>query len=320
MSFARKTLFWLIVLIALAGAFLFFDRKQEASRQTEEAQSKLLPYAATDVTEFWINGLRDSARIRVIRGQDGWQMTQPLDARGDAKAIERFLTNVVTARKDAVLFARAESSKLAELGFGADEIALGLKSGAGETVIVFGGRGPTNNIAYVMFAGKPEVYRVHSDLKKEVDRDVYAFRDKTILDFDPLRMRRLEIVKKGAPRVVVEHDRGNWNMLEPVPARAAMAKVLELLYAIRNGEIKAFTDDDPGALTPYGLGSPMLQLTIHQDQQETAQVLAIGDKHRAIRGYYARTNLSTRVFGIDEDLVNAILSTMPMLPEPDAGK
>jgi hypothetical protein len=164
------------------------------------------------------------------------------------------------------------------------------------------------------------VYRVHSDLKKEVDKDVDAFRDKTILDFDPLRMRRLEIVKKGAPRIVVEHHQGNWNMLEPVPARAAMAKVLELLYAIRNGEIKAFTDEDPGVLASYGLASPMLQLTIHQDQQESAHVLAIGDRHRAVRGYYARTNLSAKVFGIDEDLVNAILSTIPMLPETDAGK
>lgn len=320
MNFVRKTLFWFIVLIALAGAFLFFDRKQEALKQTREAESRLLPIAAKDVTEFWINGIRDNLRIRVVRGQDGWQLTQPLSARGDAKAIERFLTNVVTARKDAVLFTHAEPSKLAELGFGSHDIEMGLKSGADETVIVFGDRGPTNNIAYVMFAGKPEVYRVHSDLKKEVGKDAYAFRDKTILDFDPLRMKRLEIVKRNAPRTIVEHHQGNWTLLEPAKGRASMAKVLEILYAIRNGEIKMFSDEDPSALSPYGLSSPMLQLAIHQESEGAPYILSIGDRDRAARAYFAKTSLQKKVFGVDEEMVGAILSAMEKLPEGDAGR
>lgn len=319
MTFFRKTLFWVIALTALSGTFLFFDRKQETLRQTREAETKLLPFAVKDVTEFWISDRRGKPRIRVVRGLHGWQMTQPLDAHGDTKAIERFLTNVVSARKDAILFTQAETSKLAALGFGSHEIEMGLKSGGEETVIVFGDRGPTNNIAYVMFAGKPEVYRVHADLKTEVSKDAYAFRDKTVLDFDPLRMRRLEIVRKSAPRVIVEHHQGNWNMLEPARSRASMAKVLEILYAVRNGEIKTFTDENPAVLTPYGLSSPMLQLTIHQEQQETPYMLLIGDKNRAVRGYHARTNLQKTVFGVDEDMVNTILSAMEKLSEIDAG-
>ena len=319
MTFVRKTLFWFFVLIVLAGAFFFFDRKQETVRQSREAELKLLPFAAKDVSEFWIGGVRDSLRIRAVRQQDGWELTQPVRSRGDARAIERFLTNIVSARKDAVLFAHAESSKLAELGFDSQQIEMGLKSGGEETVIIFGGRGPTNNIAYIMFAGKPEVYRVHSDLKKEVARDAYAFRDKTILEFDPLRMKRLEIVKKGAPRTVIEHHQGNWTMLEPTGGRASMAKVLELLYAVRNGEVKTFTDENPNVLSAYGLSSPMLQLTIFVEQVETPYTLAIGDKDRPSRAYHARTNLLNRVFGVDEELVNTILATMEKLPETASG-
>lgn len=318
MNFTKKTLFWVIVLIGLGGAFFLFDKKQEEVKQVNEANLKLLPFAVKDISEFWIANLKENTRISVARGNDGWQVTQPLSAKGDTKAIDKFLTNVVTARKDAVLFDRIEAAKLAELGLASPEVEMGLKAGGTETVIVFGEKGPTHNIAYIMFKGRPEVYRVHSDLKKEASKDVYALRDKTILDFDPVKMRRLEIAKKDTPRVVVEQDQGKWNLLEPKGERASMAKVLELLYVIKNGEIKAFADESPTDLAPYGLSSPMLQLTVFQEQKETPHVLAIGDKDRAKRAYFARTNQQKKIFDVEEELVNTILLSMDKLSEGGA--
>ncbi|MBI4936687.1 MAG: DUF4340 domain-containing protein [Nitrosomonadales bacterium] len=320
MNFTKKTLFWVIVLIALSGVFFLFDKKQDEVKQVKEANLRLLPFAVKDIGEFWIYHIKENLRVQVVRGKEGWQLAQPLSAKGDAKAIEKFLTNVVTARKDAVLFDRIEPAKLAELGLAAPEIEMGLKAGGEETVIVFGEKGPTHNIAYVMFKGKPEVYRVHSDLKKEAGKDAYALRDKTILDFDPVKMRRLEIVTKDMRRVVVEQDQGKWNLLEPTRERAAMAKVLELLYVVKNGEIKAFADENPADLTPYGLSSPMLQLTVYQEQKETPYILTIGDKDRAKRAYFARTNQQKKVFDVEEDMVNTILLSMDKLAEGGAAR
>jgi hypothetical protein len=318
-NFTKKTLFWVIVLITLSGAFFFFDKKEEAVKQLKEEKLKLLPFGVKDISEFWINNIKENRQIKVVREKDGWQLVQPLNAKGDVKAIEKLLTNVVTSRKDAVLFTQAEPAKLVELGLGAPEIEMGLKSANGETVIIFGERGPTNNVAYAMFKGEPEVYRVHSDLKTEASKDVYALRDKTILDFDPVKMRRLEIVKKGMSRVVIEQNQGKWNMLEPVRGRASQAKVLELLYAIKTGEIKAFADESPSDLAPYGLSSPMLQLTIYQEQTEMPYILTIGDKDRAKRGYFARINQAKKVFDVEEDMVNSLILNMDKLLEAGAG-
>ncbi len=318
MNFTKKTLFWVIVLIALSGVFFFYDKKEESVKQLKETELKLLPFAVKDVSEFWINNIKDNHRIKVVRDHNGWQLTEPLSAKGDVKTIDKFLKNIVTARKDAVLFNQVEPAKLAELGLAAPEIEMGLKSGNEETVIIFGEKGPTLNIAYVMFKGKPEVYRVHSDLKKEASKDAYDLRDKTILDFDPVKMRRLEIVKKGTARVVVEQDQGKWNMLEPGVARASMAKVLEYLYTIKNGEIKAFADENPSDLAPYGLSSPMLQLSIYQEQKELPFILTIGDKDRAKRAYFARTNQVKKIFDVDEEMVNTLLLNMDKLLEAGA--
>ena len=319
MNFTKKTLFWFIVLITLSGAFFFFDKKEETAKQLKEEKLKLLPTAAKDISEFWINYIKENRQIKLVRGKDGWQLVQPLSAKGDEKAIEKLLTNVVTSRKDAVLFEKVEQAKLVELGLGDPEVEMGLKSASGETVIVFGERGPTNNVAYAMFKGRPEVYRVHADLKKEVSKDAYALRDKTILDFDPAKLRRLEIVKKGMNRVVVVQNQSKWNMLEPKAGIASMAKVLEYLYAIKNGEIKAFADENPADLAPYGLSSPLLQLTIYQEQKEKPYILTIGDKDRARRGYFAQVDQAKKVFDVEEGLVDTLILNMDKLLEADAG-
>ena len=320
MNFTKKTLFWFIVLIALSGVSFFYDKKEEEVKQLKEEQLKLLPTAEKEVSEFWINYIKENRQIKVVRENDAWQLVQPINVRGDAKAIEKLLTNVITARKDAVLFEKVEQPKLEELGLKDPQIEMGLKYENLETVIVFGERGPTNNVAYAMFKGRPEIYRVHSDLKKEVSLDTYDLRDKVILDFDPPKMRRLEIVKKGTPRVVVEQNESKWNLLEPTAEMASMARVLELLYGIKNGEIKAFADESPTDLAKYGLSSPMLQLTIHMERMEKPFVLMIGNKDRAKRAYFAKVGHAEKVFDVEEDLVNNILLGMNNLAEEDAGK
>lgn len=320
MNFTKKTLFWFIVLIALSGVSFFYDKKEEEVKQLKEEQLKLLPTAEKEVSEFWINYIKENRQIKLVRENDAWQLVEPISVKGDAKAIEKLLTNVITARKDAVLFEKVEQPKLEELGLGDPQVEMGLKYANQETVIVFGERGPTNNVAYAMFKGRPEIYRVHSDLKKEVSLETYDLRDKVILDFDPTKMRQLEIVKKGTPRVVVEQNESKWNLLEPKAEMASMARVLELLYGVKNGEIKAFADESPTDLAKYGLASPMLQLTIHQERMEKPLILMIGDKDRAKRAYFAKVNRMDKVFDVEEDLVNNILLSMNNLAEEDAGK
>jgi len=68
-NFTKKTLFWFIVLITLSGAFFFFDKKEEAAKQLKEEKLKLLPTAVKDISEFWINYIKENRQIKVVRGK-----------------------------------------------------------------------------------------------------------------------------------------------------------------------------------------------------------------------------------------------------------
>ncbi len=309
MNFSKKTLFWVIFLILLCGAYYFSEQKAENNRIAEAERLRLFSINQEAVTEFWIND-KAGLKLRAVRGQEGWQLAQPLSAKADEEAVNNLLKNVITARKDAVLFAQAEPEKLKELGLDVPDIEMGIMAGGQETVIIFGISGPTLNVAYAMFRGNPNVFRIHADVREEVRKDVYALRDKTVLDFEPLKMRRFEVERRGADRVVIEHDKGRWNLLEPAPERASMEKVVESLYKIKNAQIKVFTNDNPTELGSYGLVTPRLRLTIFQEERKAPYLLTIGDKDKKNRGYFAMTNMARNVFAVEEDMVNAILLNM----------
>lgn len=319
MIFFRKSLFWIIALVVLGGGFYFFDDRAREAERADEARLRLLPFAAADVSAFWIAEGGGQVRARAARTSEGWWLTEPTRAKGDDQTIEKLLQNIAGSRKDAVLFEDPTPEKLAELGLDAPGLELGLFVGGDSTVIRFGDKGPTHNVAYAMFEGDPRVYRIHSDVREQSDIEIHDLRDKTVLSFDPIAMARFELERKDADNVVVLHDRGHWDMAEPEAARASMNAVLETLYLIRNSEVKAFIDEAPADLAPYGLDSPAITVTITTAGSGDPVVLSIGAKDRKRRGYFAMTAGAANVFLVEETLVNGLRADAGKWKNPDNG-
>lgn len=320
MSFFRKSLFWLIALVVLGGAFFLFNERDEQALILRQADLRLFSFQPAEVTEFWIRKQETGLLIRVVSGAEGWRLQEPLAVPGDQEAIGKMLENVVNARKDAVLFEAPDPAKLKELGFDEPSLEMEFRTAGGTTLIRFGGIGPTNNVAYAMLDGDPKVYRIHADVRQEVDTSVYALRDKTVLAFDPAKLRRLTLERKGMDRLTVLHDdRGRWDMTEPERTRASMAHVLETLYGIKNAEVKDFVDEAPATLAPYGLDDPRIRVSILEQGQQEAWVLSIGAKDRTRRGYFAKTDREARVFVVEEDMVNGLLADKANWRDQDSG-
>lgn len=309
MSFFRKSVFWVIALVVLGGGFVLVNDRVEHASRVREASLRLFPFEPKDVTGFWIRKKGKGVLARIVRTADGWRIEEPLAAQGDAEAIEKLLGNTVNARKDAVLFESPDPAKLAELGLDSPGLEMGFRVGGGSTVIRFGVLGPTHNVTYAMLDEDSRVYRIHSDVREEANTSVYALRDKTVLSFDPARLRRLTLERNGMGRVtILRDDQGRWDMTEPDRTRASMVRVLQTLYEIRNAQVKAFVDEAPAGLAPYGLDAPRIRVSVLEQGQEKAQVLTIGTKDRTRRGYFAKAGRGTNVFVVEEGLVNALLA------------
>lgn len=309
MNLPKKTIFWIITLVALSGSFYMVDERVEDVNKIHQASLRLFPFEPEDLQAFWIQSRTDGLRVRLEKKDDIWWLQKPLQVKADGPFIKKLLDNIIKARKDAVLFENPQAAKLEELGLANAELEMGFETSTGTTIIQFGRKGPTNNIAYARFQGDPKVYRIHSDVKKEADKQVFDLRDKTILDFDPLKLSHLEIQRKDRKNIAIQHHKGRWNMLKPQASRASMSKVLETLYEIKNAQIKAFIAEDTADLKQYGLDDPRIKLSIRLQQDEPTQELFIGAKDRSRRGYFARVNDSPVIFLVTEPLVNALLLT-----------
>jgi hypothetical protein len=302
---ARKTLFWLIALVLVAGGYYFVEQRTEEKDRVVEENLKLFPFTVDAVDEFWITNPAEGVRVGVHRREGQWWLKKPITARGDQEKIESVLTNVVQARKDRTLFQEVDAAKLRELGLETPSLEMTFLTAGIETTIMFGGAGPTHNIAYAMFSGDPRVYRIHSDVKAEANKNAYDLRDKSLLAFDPVKLKRFEMDRIGQSRLVVEHHEGRWQLIEPARARASMENVLEGLFMIKDAEVKAFVDNES---SEQGLDSPRIRVHIVDEQRTEPYILEVGAKDRVRRGYYARTNRSEDVLVIGEDLANYLLS------------
>jgi hypothetical protein len=304
----KKTIFWFIALAGLFGASMLIDDRVEEAERVEEANLKLFPFEIEEVAEFWIKAGENGIRARLAREEDGWRLTQPLRAKGDDEAIAKMLKNVVGSRKDAILFENPDPAKLAELGLAEPDLEISFRTGNGVTTLQLGNKAPTLNVTYGRFKGEAAVYRVHSDVKTETDASVYALRDKSTLAYDPLKLNRLEIARQAKDTVVIVHERGRWDMLRPERVRADHAKVLEILYAIKDTPVKAFIDEAPTDLARYGLQAPIITVTVREEGKKEPQVLRIGGRDKKRRGYFANRNKAPNVVLLEEKLIKNLLA------------
>lgn len=319
MKHFKKTVFWFIALIVIGGVFFLTDDRVKEAQRVEEANLRLVSFIIDDVIEFSITSADEGVRARALKEKDGWWLAAPLRAKGDDEAIGKMLKNIIESRKDAVLFENPKPDKLAELGLADPQLEITFKTANSATTIVFGHQGPTLNITYAMFKGDPRVYRIHSDVRTEADTTVYALRDKSIFAIDPLQLSRLEIDRRGKDTVVIVHDRGRWDMIEPDLARASQIKVLEILYTVKDTPVKAFIDEDPMDLAPYGLDAPSIVLTVLEKGKSKPHTLSIGDRDRTNRGYFAKNKGKKSVVTLEESVVKSLLAGRDTWKEPDEG-
>ncbi len=313
----KKTAFWIVLLVALAGVFSLIDERAEVAQKIEAANLKLLPFSAADVEEFWTKSKEKGVQVRAVREKDGWWMTSPLRVKGDQEAIEKLLKNVVKTRKDAVLFENPGVEKEKELGLDDPEREFGVRAKGKETIIQLGDKGPTLNIAYARFQGENRIFRIHSDVRREAGSTVYSLRDKTVIGVDPANFRRLELTRKGMDNVVIVHDQGKWSMVEPFEARASQTKVLETLFDLKKAEVKEFIEEEPSDLKSYGLDAPAIKVSVLAHGQDRPLVLNIGDRDRTKRGYNANNDGAKKVFLVEEDLANALKAQASAWKEAD---
>ncbi len=309
MRYFKKTFIWIIVLTSIAG-YYYIDLKREKIREKEKVEAtRLLPFDPIQVLKIQLK--KEESSIVLERWEEGWRITEPVKAPAVNEKVEEFLGYVTQFQNDSdyVMDADPTEERLKEFGLDQPENVVTLSVGRElkSHTIFFGHRAPTKGVAFARLQGDPQVYRVLADAKGQANQDVYYFRDKRVVEYDPVMVDLVEMVgPSGSIRCELPMN-GKWEISEPIQARADITKIMEFLMAFKNNEIKEFVEEEPTDLVQYNLqpATRRISFGISGDLKPSIEIL-LGKRDKKKRGVFALLSGKKNVVLLDDKLLDFI--------------
>src|SRR5438132_12107811 len=173
-------------LLALGGFYYVYEIRGGPARAKVEAQKgRLWTVDASDVTEVELK--RTGEVVKLKREADGWQILEPVTARGDRAKVDETLTTLTTARVDREI--ESAPKRLDQYGLDTPAADITLRLGDGRQLgLQLGAKNPTGVWVYAREAGKPAVFVVSDMVLRDVTRPRVDFRGRTVLAFRPRQL------------------------------------------------------------------------------------------------------------------------------------
>jgi hypothetical protein len=290
----KKTLIWVIALVALATFYYSYEirggkRRQEAARQ----ESLLLSVRPDEVSGLTLKRAADT--IAAVKRQGQWQLTAPLSAPADTRKLDdmvRYMAKLHVLRK---IDERPEKLEPFGLADPTLEIRLRRQGPSGAVSVRLGAQNPTGRGYYAQVEGRTAMYLIPSAAKSELDASLYDLRDKTVLAFASSEVREIRLESATEPAVVLQRQDDHWQMTAPVQDRGDAPQIRTLLQRLRDVKAQAFVAETPSDLTPYGLADPALRVSLTVGPDRTVTTLLLGSLDAERKGVYAKRDDAANV-------------------------
>jgi hypothetical protein len=300
-----------VILIALGAFYYVYEIRLGPEREkTEGRKGRVFTVEPADVAEVELK--RADSTVKLKRVDDGWQILEPVNARGDRGAVDETVTSIVTARMDREI--EAEPKALGDFGLDrpAAEATLKLKDGK-QIGLVLGAKSPTGVWVYAREAGKPAVFVVGDSVLRDTTRPVAEFRDKTVLAFEQRDVTGLELDMRDE-KIALEQADGRWKVTKPRPLPADADTVRDFLDKLRAARVKEFASDAPKSLEPFGLDKPVrLDVQTGREKDRATKTLLIGRADPAKKGVYAMRPGESSVLLIPDETWTAVPKNLAVL-------
>jgi hypothetical protein len=309
-----KTVTVLAALLAGLGAFYYYDTYHltPAREKREQAKGRLWSVEPKDVQSLTI--VRKAETLRVRRVEGGWEMLEPVAARGDRGTIDGIVTGLATIRVDREV--DPDPSKPAEFGLEppAAEVRLEVQGRPDPLILHVGGKNPTGVWTYGREGGKTAVLALPDLLSRDTSRPVADFRDKTVLAFDRKAVTAVDFeIERERIRVEAEEG-GTWKITQPRAYRADADLIADFLQKLESARVKEFTAERATSLARYGLDRPArVTVWTGRDKERTAKTLALGRVEADKQGVYVMRAEEPGVMLVGPELWTALPKTVAIL-------
>ncbi|MHC4274223.1 MAG: DUF4340 domain-containing protein [Planctomycetota bacterium] len=258
MSFKPTIVVLVLAVIGVATVVLLRWDQPEAptSRGQMLLSARQLPVDA--VTGITLQR-RGEPALEFVRGADGWTQTRPFAHPMDPFSIRRLAA--VAGEVEVVKRIAPGDLEGIDLGLEPPRAVIAYEWPDGSLALQLGRRAVAGR-SYVKVVGEPDVLVVRGELhERGVEMDPKEWRDRTIFpgvtpDADQVTL------DDGTTRTVLQRDRRQWTMIEPVRTRVDDVARGELFAALGRAVSGGFILDEPDDLSRFGLAEPAGTVTV----------------------------------------------------------
>lgn len=215
--------------------------------------------------------------IVLKRVEQAWELEQPLAAPADNTEVQDIL--------DALKALKAETFESDQISdgnaYGFPGLVLEVRLANEQHQLHIGGEIPGTQRVYATLDDQGMVYGLDAALKNIFTRSVFDLRDKQVIDFQRIDVRRFEIVQGRANLVCEKGSDGTWSIKQPQALKADSSIVDDFLFQLDSLKAVEFVDDAPSDLARYGLQPARTQVRVFVLGEDTPVVLQLGDKQDA---------------------------------------
>ena len=309
-----KSVVILAVVVAGLGGFFYYDTYwlAPARDKTEATKGRVWTVEPKDVEALTIK--RASETIRLKRTEGGWEMLDPVKARGDRATTDDVVTSLVTVRRDREI--DPNPAKPADFGLDPEsaEVRLDIKGRKDPLVLQVGAKSPTGAWVYARADGKPAVMTVSEVVGRDATRPVGDFRDKTVIAFDKKNVSAVDLEVGGDHISLVADEPRKWQIVKPKIYRADGDLVADFLDKLESAKVKEFVAEAPPSLAPYGLDHPTtVTIWTGRDKDRSSKALLFGRGDVDKKGVYVMRAGESGVMLAPDDVWTAVPKTVAVL-------
>ena len=310
----KTTLIILVIFIVFGGVYLFFDRfAPDAERSENDMQSIREVYALhkEEIRQIRLS-FKDEAYqpLTLARNAQGtWQLTAPFVADADSRKINEMLRDLLEKKVKQTF----EAEGLVQYGLQPPNIQVELWTEGERPANTFlVGDKTVNYSVYAKERSEPHIFLIESSALDDFTQSAADLRDRSVLKFAPAEVVTFRLQATGQPEIRCERqhpstpdamrEMGEWEMVEPVKAKADARVIEDILSALDSLRVVVFEADNEYNPADYGLDPPKIIVALQSSTDDQIQELQIGSDTETDGRIYIASSERRAVYGVNKEI------------------
>jgi hypothetical protein len=262
-----KTTIALIVLLAAAGAALYFTREKPNAGETAEVNTdsvgKLIPIDSKDVTSVIITPA-DGSQLTLKKVGTDWEVTEPVTAPADTFEVDSLVRSFTDAKSRGEIDPGGENA--AATGLAKPRYQVQLVTPAKTVKLAIGDKSAVGDNLYVQLDGNSKADLIDAtDLGDKLDKGADTYRKKELVSAAADQITQITVTRPSG-KLALAKTGSDWQFTEPTTMPADSSAASDLTYAITGLRADSFVE--PKHVPPMALVRP--QMTVSFAAQKPA--------------------------------------------------